>query len=98
MITPGDSRIQSDSVSSMLLTLEKVSASTRAMAATDGTDVDQRRSESRPAAWLAIVPPVAMTRTRGWASAVSGHTRATAMQRRAHHARAVVPHGVTSRL
>ena len=82
-----DSRAQSDSVSSMLLTLEKVSASTWAMADTDGTESTSAGPDSRPATWLAMVPPVAITRTRGCAPA-AGHTRATARAPHAPHAQA----------
>ena len=78
----------------MLLTLEKVSASTRAIADTDGTESTSADPDSRPAMWLAMVPPVAITRTRGWAPAVSGHAQGHGHERR--HSTRRAPRRVTS--
>ena len=82
----------------MLLTLEKVSASTRAIAETEGTESTSADPDRRPAVWLAMVPPVAMTRTRGGAPAASGHAQATAMNAPDTRRARVVASGVTARL
>ena len=71
----------------MLLTLEKVSASTRAIAETDGTESTSADPDRRPAVWLAMVPPVAITRTRGWAPAHERPRAGHGHERPSHEAR-----------